>query len=149
MGNICRSPAAEGVFRSIVDARGDAGGFEIDSAGTYGGHAGELPDSRMREAARRRGYELTHRSRQVRRDDFARFDMIIAMDDANYHNLFRLAPNVEDREKIFRMVEFANRSDYDHIPDPYYEGSEGFELVMDLLEDACQGLFDSIRMNEI
>lgn len=143
LGNICRSPAAEGIFRAKVKERGIESNYEIDSAGTYGGHAGDLPDSRMRAAASRRGYDLTHRSRQVHSDDFDKFDMLIAMDDSNYHNLFRIAPALEDREKIFRMVEFGSQHDYDHIPDPYYEGRDGFELVLDLLEDACEGLLNS------
>lgn len=140
LGNICRSPAAEGIFRMLVEGRGVSEDFAIDSAGTYGGHAGELPDPRMREAASRRGYLLTHRSRPVRPDDFDRFDIIIAMDDSVYERLNRLAPTVEARQKIYRMVEFGTRTDYDHIPDPYYEGRQGFELVLDLLEDACEGL---------
>ena len=92
LGNICRSPAAEGIMRRIVERRGLSGTFGIDSAGTYGGHRGELPDPRMRSAASRRGYALTHRSRQVREEDFDRFDMIVAMDDMNYESLNRLAP---------------------------------------------------------
>lgn len=145
LGNICRSPAAQGIFEHIVEARGVAADYHIDSAGTYGGHSGSLPDPRMREAASRRGYNLTHRSRQVRRTDFENFDMLIAMDDSNYENLARLAPTIEDTGKIYRMVEFGTRDDYSYIPDPYYEGREGFELVLDLLEDACEGLFEQTQ----
>lgn len=142
MGNICRSPAADGIFADMVAAKGLSGSFEIDSAGTYGGHAGELPDRRMMEAGVKRGYNFTHRSRQVRPDDFDRFDIILAMDDRNYEHLFRMAPSLEAREKIRRMVEFGPHKGYNHIPDPYYEGREGFELVLDLLEHHCSALLD-------
>lgn len=120
LGNICRSPAAEGIMRRIVERRGLSGTFGIDSAGTYGGHRGELPDPRMRSAASRRGYALTHRSRQVREEDFDRFDMIVAMDDMNYESLNRLAPSREAARKIFRMAEFCRRHpDRTYVPDPY------------------------------
>lgn len=145
LGNICRSPAAEGIFRHQVSEAGLAEYFELDSAGTYGGHRGDLPDARMRSAAMRRGYNLIHRSRQISEYDFDRFDMVIAMDDRNYENLNRIAASPEGTAKIYRMTEFSSRRDYDHIPDPYYEGSEGFELVLDLLEDACGGLLESVK----
>ena len=140
MGNICRSPAAEGILRSKAEKAGLAEHYEIDSAGTYSGHSGDLPDPRMREAAQRRGYRLTHRARPVLDEDFSRFDMLIAMDERNYDALDRLAFTLEDKAKIYRMTDFSSRHDYDHVPDPYYEGREGFELVLDLLEDACTGL---------
>ena len=146
LGNICRSPAAEGIMRRIVERRGLSGTFGIDSAGTYGGHRGELPDPRMRSAASRRGYALTQRSRQVREEDFDRFDMIVAMDDMNYENVHRLAPSRSAAEKIFRMREFFRRhSRWDHVPDPYYEGAEGFELVLDMLEDGCGGILEYLE----
>ena len=142
MGNICRSPAAEGILRSKAEKAGLAEHYEIDSAGTYSGHSGDLPDPRMREAAQRRGYRLTHRARPVLDEDFSRFDMLIAMDERNYDALDRLAFTLEDKAKIYRMSDFSSRHDYDHVPDPYYEGREGFELVLDLLEDACTGLLE-------
>ena len=145
LGNICRSPAAEGVLRAIIDAEGDNARWVVDSAGTYGGHAGDMPDHRMRVHARRRGYELTHRSRQISESDFADFDLIIPMDASNERNLHRLAPTVEDEEKIVPMISFVKcATRYDHVPDPYYEGSEGFELVLDLLEDGCRNLYNTI-----
>lgn len=148
LGNICRSPAAEGVLRRMAEERGVADRVEIDSAGTYGGHAGELPDPRMRRAAAVRGYMLTHRSRQVREADFERFDMIVAMDDNNYEALFRMAPSRADGERIYRMAEFLRRyPDRSYIPDPYYEGDEGFERVLDLLEDGCGALLDRVAGN--
>lgn len=144
LGNICRSPAAEGVMKSLVERCGQAGRFEIDSAGTYGGHAGEGADGRMQRAASRRGYRLTSRSRRIRLDDFEHFDRIVVMDDANYENVHRLAPDPRSVQKIYRMVEFCRRHDATHVPDPYYEGAEGFEIVLDLLEDACQGLYEDM-----
>lgn len=130
-------------MRRIVERRGLSGTFGIDSAGTYGGHRGELPDPRMRSAASRRGYALTHRSRQVREEDFDRFDMIVAMDDMNYESLNRLAPSREAARKIFRMAEFCRRHpDRTYVPDPYYEGPRGLELVLDLLEDGCEGILE-------
>ena len=138
LGNICRSPAAEQVLRDTALRNGMENMVDIDSAGTYSGHAGDLPDYRMRAAALSRGYVLTHRARQVRESDFFDFDIIVGMDDNNYHNLFRLAPTVESRDKIFRMAEFFTRHrEWTHVPDPYYEGHEGFELVLNMLEDGC------------
>ena len=93
LGNICRSPAADGIMRHIVRKRGLGAEIAVDSAGTYAGHTGELPDARMRRAALRRGYELTHRARQIREEDFGKFDMIVVMDDRNYEHVHRLAPS--------------------------------------------------------
>lgn len=146
LGNICRSPAADGIMHDMVEKQGVADRFMIDSAGTYGGHRGELPDARMRSAASRRGYALTHRSRQVSEEDFDRFDMIVAMDDRNYETLNRLAPSREAARKIYRMAEFCRRHpDRTYVPDPYYEGHEGFELVLDMLEDGCEGIMEYLR----
>ena len=144
LGNICRSPAAEGIMRRLTERAGLADRFELDSAGTYGGHAGDLPDPRMRSAAAARGYRLTHRSRRITDDDFDRFDRILVMDDANYERVCRLAPDRESIGKIYRMTEFCRTSKADHVPDPYYEGHEGFEIVLDLLEDACGGLLEEL-----
>jgi protein-tyrosine phosphatase len=145
LGNICRSPAAEGVMQAIVDENGAADRFFIDSAGTGNYHIGDLPDNRMRIHARRRGYELTHRCRQVRTSDFDDFDMIIAMDASNERNLHRIAPSPEAETKIVPMAKFITlATNYDYIPDPYYEGAEGFELVLDLLQNACQNLYDRL-----
>lgn len=145
LGNICRSPAADGIMHSIV-AKSGVDAIYIDSAGTYAGHTGELPDARMRQAAAMRGYNLTHRARQIREDDFYDFDMIIVMDDENYERVHRLAPSRKYTQKIFRMVEFCRRHpDTTHIPDPYYEGHEGFEIVLNLLEDGCEGVLEYVK----
>ena len=149
LGNICRSPAAEAMLRVLVDREGLGDRVEIDSAGTYGGHSGERSDPRMRRAAEARGIPMTHRARQVREEDFERFDMVIAMDDNNYENLFRLAPDRAAQQKIYRFREFLrNHPDWSYIPDPYYEGHEGFELVLDLLEDGCSVLVEKIKESE-
>ncbi|MGL5318145.1 MAG: low molecular weight protein-tyrosine-phosphatase [Bacteroidales bacterium] len=145
LGNICRSPTAEGVMQTLVKEAHLDGQIGIDSAGTYGGHAGELPDARMRQHAQRRGYALTSRSRQVRVSDFEEFDLIVAMDDRNYEELRHLAPDLEAQAKVHRMVEYSTQREYDYIPDPYYGGAEGFELVIDLLEEACGGLLNEIK----
>ena len=149
LGNICRSPAAEAMLRVLVDREGLGDSVEIDSAGTYGGHSGERSDPRMRRAAEMRGIPMTHRARQVREEDFERFDMVIAMDDNNYENLFRLAPDRAAQQKIYRFREFLrHHPDLSYIPDPYYEGHEGFELVLDLLEDGCSVLVEKIKESE-
>ena len=149
LGNICRSPAAQGIFEHIVRENGMQDRFEVDSAGTYGGHRGELPDRRMRTAALYRGFALTHRSRPVSSLDFLDFDMIIAMDDQNYEDLMHLAPSVEATHKVRRMSEFLKLRKMSYIPDPYYMGTEGFSMVLDLLEDGCQNLYDEIVNNAL
>ena len=146
LGNICRSPAAEAMMQMLVERNGLADRVVLDSAGTYGGHSGERSDARMRRAAAARGIDITHRARQVREEDFERFDMIIAMDDNNYEALFRLAPDRKAQQKIYRFREFLRRNpNWSYIPDPYYEGHEGFELVLDLLEDGCSTLLENLR----
>lgn len=146
LGNICRSPAAQAVMQQIVDSRGLTDRFIIDSAGLSSYHEGELPDRRMRVHARRRGYELTHPSRPVDSGDFDSADLIVAMDEANVDALQRIAASPEQTRKITPIGPYIRllRRHYDFVPDPYYEGAEGFELVLDLLEDACENLLDHI-----
>lgn len=130
----------------LVEREGLTDRVVIDSAGTYGGHAGERSDVRMRRAAAARGIEMPHLARQVREADFDKFDMLIAMDDNNYEALFRLAPDRAAQQKIYRFREFLRHNpDWSYIPDPYYEGHEGFELVLDLLEDGCSTLLEQLR----
>lgn len=147
LGNICRSPAAEGILRARLEQMGLSDFYEVDSAGTYAGHRGELPDVRMREAARKRGLNLVHRSRPVCEEDFERFDLILAMDDTNYENLHRLAPSRKAAERIERMVSYTRHAfpDYHYVPDPYYEGREGFELVLDLLSEGVTKLLAELE----
>lgn len=148
LGNICRSPAAQGIMERLIAEERMENRISVDSAGTYGGHQGELPDARMRAHASRRGLTLTHRSRKVRPDDFESFDFIVAMDDRNYQDLMNLAPDLESQDKIFRMTDFCDKPVFDHIPDPYYTGAEGFELVLDMLEDACRGLLRELKQRD-
>ena len=145
LGNICRSPAAQAVMQRLVDERGLTERFYIDSAGIGGWHIGDLPDKRMRVHARPRGYELTHRARRVQASDFEDFDLIVGMDAANVDDLRSLSATIEQQNKVQMMGDYIRQyPNYDYVPDPYYEGSEGFELVLDLLEDACANLLNRI-----
>ena len=145
LGNICRSPAAEEIMRFLVKNEGLSDLIDIDSAGILNYHEGELPDKRMCNHAARRGYTLSSRSRPIQVMDFDHFDLIIAMDDSNFYRLSELAPDVVAKNKIHRMAEYLHQYMNDYIPDPYYSGSEGFELVLDLLEDGCAGLLNTIK----
>ncbi|MDT8322430.1 MAG: low molecular weight protein-tyrosine-phosphatase, partial [Xanthomonadales bacterium] len=138
MGNICRSPAAEGVFRKLAAEAGRGDEFEIDSAGTAGYHIGQRADARMRSVASGRGYELESRARRLESDDFHRFDWIVAMDDENFADISALDPGA--RARVVRMVDYCQGRSETRVPDPYYGGEEGFHEVLDILEDACAGL---------
>ena len=130
-------------MRAVADEHDAKARWMIDSAGTGGYHTGDLPDRRMRVHAQRRGLTLDHICRQIRESDFDNFDIIIPMDASNERNLLCLAPTVEARDKIIPMADFFVTFDrWDCVPDPYYEGAEGFELVLDLLTEGCNNLFD-------
>lgn len=145
LGNICRSPAAEGLMKEVVAESGDADRWVIDSAGTGDYHVGDLPDPRMRAHAIRRGLKLDHICRQVRESDFERFDLIIGMDASNVSRLRALAPTAEAMEKVLPMADFFGAySRFDHVPDPYYDGAQGFETVLDILTDATRNLHDTV-----
>jgi len=144
MGNICRSPTAEGVFRRLVQERAPQLPLEIDSAGTHDYHVGEEPDSRAVAAAARRGIDLRNlRARQVADEDFDAFDLILAMDRLNYVTLLERAPE-PSHERIRLFMDFAAGSDVEDVPDPYYGGPLGFEQVLDLAEEAAAGLLDEV-----
>jgi len=146
MGNICRSPSAEAVFKGLLKKEGLAEQFEIDSAGTGAWHVGEPADKRMKKHAVKRNYTLTSISRQFDPEvDFDEFDMIIGMDDENIANLKMMARNDDDLAKLHKMTDFSRDWNYDEVPDPYYGGDEGFELVLDLLEDSCEGLLEKVK----
>lgn len=146
MGNICRSPAAEGIAKKILEKRGLNGTIEIDSAGTLDYHTGELPDQRMIMHASKRGYNLDSRARQFNPDnDFEFFDYIVTMDDDNYSEITSLDRKNKYKDKVFKMVSFGNNHKVDEVPDPYYEGSDGFEYVLDILEDSVEGLLKKIE----
>lgn len=147
LGNICRSPSAEAVFKTLVEQRGETDKFFIDSAGTAAYHAGERADARMRNHAKKRGIELTSIARKFIPEDFDRFDYIIAMDQENLHDLKQQARNNADLKKLYMMTDFSKKFNYNHIPDPYYGGEAGFELVLDLLEDASEGFYGSLKKN--
>ena len=146
LGNICRSPAAEGIFSAMVKRQGLEGRFTIDSAGTSGYHRGQPADARMREHAQRRGYRLTSHSRPfLHPEDFERFDHILAMDDSNHRDLRMLAGGEEHLNKIHKMMSFAPDLPEKEVPDPYYGGEQGFERVLDILEKACKNFLDTLE----
>lgn len=145
LGNICRSPSAEAVFRRLVEAEGLADVIRCDSAGTSGFHMGDPSDSRMRHFAAKRGIELTSISRQFYPDhDFEAFDWIVGMDESNVADLRRLAGTQQELDCIHLMTDFCTEHKASYVPDPYYGGDEGFEEVLDILEDACGGLFRAV-----
>ena len=144
MGNICRSPTAEGVFRGKAKDAGLLDQMLIDSAGTHAYHVGERPDLRSQEFALKRGYDLSQqRARQVNASDFEKFDLIIAMDKENLHNLQSQCP-AQYRHKLKLMMSYATHSPSDVVPDPYYGGGRGFDTVLDYIEDASEGLLVAI-----
>lgn len=137
---------AEAIMQKLVKDAGLEKEFYIDSAGLISYHEGEGSDPRMKQHAYRHGYKLTHISRPVRQTDFDTFDIILAMDDSNYDKLRRLAPTLEDEAKIFHMTDFCTEHVIDHVPDPYYGGAQGFENVIEILEDACRGLLEKWKI---
>lgn len=144
LGNICRSPTAEGVLRHKLLEAGLAGRIEVDSAGTGDWHVGKAPDSRTREAALRRGYDLSSlRARQVVAADFQRFDLLLAMDQHNLAHLQRMQPQSDAAELDLFLRRY--QLSLDEVPDPYYGGEEGFEQVLDLLEQACDALVVELK----
>lgn len=140
MGNICRSPAGEGVLTKMVAAAGLADQIKIDSAGTIGMHQGNRADSRMRAAAITRGYDLTSRARQVIASDLDSFDLILTMDEDNHRGVLALATTATQRNRVRLFCSFCDNHSEREVPDPYYGGAQGFEHVLDLLEDGCRGV---------
>lgn len=145
LGNICRSPAAEGIVKKMIEDEGLDDKVFVDSAGTSNWNEGNAPDERMRKHGSKRGYNFDGSARTFRSSDFDKFDYILVMDNNNYNNVKKLARNEEDITKIHRMTDFSIDLDHDHVPDPYYGGEDGFEFVMDLLEDASKGLIKEIK----
>ena len=149
MGNICRSPTAEAVFRRYVEKEGLAEHIHIDSAGTHDYHIGDAPDGRTQRAAAQRGYDMSKlRGRQVEVADFARFDYVLAMDEANLYILKHLRPR-DSASHLGLFLEFAEKHDEREVPDPYYGGAQGFEHVLDLVEDAANGLLRHIKQQHL
>jgi protein-tyrosine phosphatase len=145
MGNICRSPSGEAVMNKLVKRAGLEKEIECDSAGTIAYHKGEQADARMKRHAIKRGYRLTSISRRFIEIDFQKFDYIIVMDESNYNDLLSFDFERKYTDKIFMMTDFSKNGNYNEVPDPYYSGPEGFELVLDILEDACAGLLNKIK----
>ncbi|CAI8615845.1 unnamed protein product [Vicia faba] len=152
LGNICRSPAAEGVFTDLVKKRGFDSKFRIDSAGTINYHEGNEADPRMRAASKRRGIQITSLSRPIKSSDFVEFDLILAMDKQNKEDIleafnrwkFRDPIPKDAHKKVKLMCSYCKKNSETEVPDPYYGGPQGFEKVLDLLEDACESLLDNI-----
>ncbi|MBK7103764.1 MAG: low molecular weight phosphotyrosine protein phosphatase [Ignavibacteriae bacterium] len=144
MGNICRSPSGEAVMNKFVKKAGLENEIQCDSAGTIAYHEGEQADARMKRHAIKRGYRITSIARKFRNIDFENFDYIIAMDKDNFRNLLSLDTEKKFAKKIFMMTNFSSENKYNEVPDPYYSGPEGFELVLDILEDSCYGLLNKI-----
>ena len=148
LGNICRSPAAEIIFRKLTVDGGREADFEVDSAGTIGHHEGAAPDGRMAESLEQRGYRITGRSREIRTADLERFDLIVTMDETNFEDVRRLDPNGSQHGKIRSLVSFCRDHDDARVPDPYYGGQRGFDHVIRLLEDGCAGILESFETAE-
>ena len=146
LGNICRSPAAEGIMKHIVNENGCQDDFLIDSAGIGSWHVGQLPDARMRRHGNAHGYNFNSRARQICREDFNDFDLIIVMDRENYRTVTSMALTQEAKAKVVMMADYLrHHNNQSTVPDPYYGGDRDFEFVIELLEDACQGLFDDLK----
>jgi len=149
MGNICRSPSGEAVMNGLIKERNLQDKIICDSAGTIAYHTGEPADARMQIHALKRGYDLTSIARQINHSDFDKFNYIIAMDKENYRNIIALDSDSKYRNKISLMMDFATQHEDTEVPDPYYSGEQGFEYVLDLLEDACLGLLKYIVENDL
>ncbi len=146
LGNICRSPTAEGVMQHLIGEAGLQELIEVDSAGTAAYHSGEKADLRSRQEASRRGIELTSLARKFRRSDFAHFDYVMAMDQSNYDDLSTLMNSADDAERLFLLRSFDSASPVGaSVPDPYYGGPEGFAEVFEICEAACRGLLAHLR----
>lgn len=144
LGNICRSPAAEGAFIDLVQKQ-NVDGLNIDSAGTSAYHTGELADPRMREHALKRGLELTSRARQFVKEDFEKFDYILCMDQSNYTNVMKLDPEKNFKNKVYLFSHFCRFFSGKDVPDPYFGGAEGFEEVLDIVQDGSIGLLEHLK----
>ena len=148
LGNICRSPMAEGVFRRVAEDEGVLHLFDIDSAGLGDWHVGQAPDPRAQAAAQNRGIDISGQSaRQIAPADYDRFDMLLAMDGSNYQDMIQLAPS-DARHKIRRFLEFAPQVGTQDVPDPFYSGSDGFDHALDLIEQAARGLLADLLSDQ-
>ena len=145
MGNICRSPTGQAVFEDLVASKGLSDRIYADSAGTHAYHIGEQPDKRSQQTAKKRGIDMSAQcARQVEKDDFVTFDYILAMDEANYVDLEKMATFKQREERLHLFMNFAAYRDETEVPDPYYGGTHGFERVFDMVQDASEGLLAEI-----
>lgn len=144
LGNICRSPSAENIMKHLVNQAGLSKEIICDSAGTSSYHVGSAPDRRMSAAAKLRGIELVGEARQFQRSDFEKFDLILAMDKENYRDILAIDRSQQYQDKVKLMCDFCTRHNFKEVPDPYYGGLEGFNQVIDLLLDACEGLLNYV-----
>ena len=149
LGNICRSPSAENIMNHLIRQRGLQDQITCDSAGTASYHVGSAPDRRMGAAAAQRGIKLVGQARQFQPADFEQFDLILAMDQANYEDILRVCPANQPKPKVKLMCDFCRSHGDREVPDPYYGGEAGFTYVIDLLFDACEGLLDDIVANRL
>ncbi|BAY10371.1 low molecular weight protein-tyrosine-phosphatase [Calothrix sp. NIES-2098] len=150
LGNICRSPSAENIMNHLIEQAGLSNSIVCDSAGTSSYHIGSPPDRRMSAAAEKKlGIKLRGQARQFRKSDFQDFDLILAMDRDNYQDILVLDPTQYDRDKVRLMCDFCSRYTLEEVPDPYYGGTEGFNQVIDLLVDACEGLLQNIISQQL
>lgn len=145
MGNICRSPAGENTFAKLVRDAGREDSISWDSAGTFGYHAGKAPDRRMTETLEKRGIPVSGQAREFVVSDFDDFDLILTMDEENYANVLRLARSDQDRARVSRFTDFCTEHAETEVPDPYYGGGAGFELVAEMMLDGCAGILEKIQ----
>ncbi len=149
LGNICRSPAAQAVMQQLVEEKGLSHLFYINSAGIGGWHVGQLPDKRMRLQGSLRGYIFDHRAQQLRREDFDHYDYLIGMDEENIHDMRRVCNSKKQANKIICLADYLRKyAGETTIPDPYYGGTKDFVWALDLIEDACEGLLDSLLQKQ-
>ncbi len=143
-GNICRSPAAEAIMTTFIKQKGLENSISCDSAGIIGYHEGERADSRMIERAKRRNYNVTSISRQIESKDFGKFDYVIGMDSYNIAGLREIVPDEQSKNKIKLMTDYCTKPNPGYVPDPYYDGIEGFDTALNILEDACENLLKEL-----
>jgi protein-tyrosine phosphatase len=149
LGNICRSPAAEGILNTFLENHNLKDKYLVDSAGLLDYHEGENYDSRMISFAADRGYKLEGFSRPFTRDDFSNFDMIIAMDNEVHDSILSFDKTKKHQNKIYKMTDFSSNQEFDEVPDPYYLGKDGFETALDIIEDSCKGLLNKLKSNDL
>lgn len=150
LGNICRSPTAEGIMETMITQAKRSKDIQVDSAGTSSFHTGARADTRSKKHAEKRGYQLHSRARQFSQEDFDDFDMIFAMDQSNYFHILSMLPDDSYESKVYPFISFCTKHQktYSEVPDPYNQGEEGFEIVLDIIEEGCQNILEQILKTE-